>query len=1253
VIKQIIEMAEEGRPDVVATEADALSAATRAVKRGKPYEVFLIDQRLGPGKDGIEVLQDLRRLSPESDAIIFTGYGDPKDGLRAYEQGAFRYISKPFPNEELLFLLKSVKQWRKETREHVWQKIFSQTMEETLHKKAFHDVAETVVKQALKLGFERAHLFWVPRYEDANLESAMIGIAAAGHGCIKQFGKPATQHMIFPMTRWFGLLATHDAIFLRPEEVNGVKAEMAEHGYKWPAGENAILPLYGSTRLLGALLLDHGTHLKSLSDHERALLNFFARQVSLALENASLYIQEKRSREEADIISTVGKQVSTLAATNDMPALVSEVRALMSKLMNTSNLALVLCNDETSELEFHRIYAETRRYEYFRMPFGSGLEGYLISHHAGLFKPSGVAEFARANNISMDEPIPAQWMGAPLVVADQVIGALTLQNFGDETKFTKRDWHLWAAVAHQIAGAIQLSRLHESEQRDTERLNVQRRAMTEMLRVAQRREEDLWLTAITVATANFGTAFNRALLFLENDEHAELGLKAAVGTEDSEKAHRDWERDEVRRYQFADFLRDLDLGQVAPTDFAQLVGTIHIPLNPPAPDALNETIRTGGVAIVKEKDLATRLPRALLEKVAMAECAVIPVRSGERIIGVMVVDNKHNHIKLKQPQLFRLQNLLGYAGLVKETLRQQAKSESLLDANYQIISGAAHETLKETLQRICETAHTFTEADWVIIYPYKESETIFDVANVGFKGEISTPLEAVIVEKPSKSGMSYFVLTNGQLVINDLSKSKMKIVKRMKATHFIRVEKVQALIGIAIKDPFTQQTLGLLYLDYRRARAFTELEIHHARSFASLAAVAISNARRFDQERQHQRLLAAQSIAEVANRVIDQDDMFRQVLDDLQELFHGAAICILTYDPDEKALRFAPATLKFYRAAGMKNAAERIFPLGGPSLACRVARESLARHKGIVINVPDISNDKDYLKVISTSQSELCVGLMDSEKELLGVLVLERDGPFGFSTEDENLIQIVALQLSQGLERIRKSDQLTFTQTVATMTAWAADIAHDIKNEVGTIKMSAYYIKEYAETREEVLDAVDEIVKSTKILAQADPQASQKKQDVLFDAIIKKHAYPLAQDRSIQLECQLNAPDCYVTVNSIAMRRILRHLTRNADRAMQNKPEKKIIIRTFQPDRDHVEMHFQDFGVGVSEKVQSALFWKTITTKTAKDSGGHGLLFTRQLVEDMDGTIRLLKSEPGKGATFAIRLPVSKVYESTETGADQ
>ena len=62
-----------------------------------------------------------------------------------------------------------------------------------------------------------------------------------------------------------------------------------------------------------------------------------------------------------------------------------------------------------------------------------------------------------------------------------------------------------------------------------------------------------------------------------------------------------------------------------------------------------------------------------------------------------------------------------------------------------------------------------------------------------------------------------------------------------------------------------------------------------------------------------------------------------------------------------------------------------------------------------------------------------------------------------------------------------------------------------------------------------------------------------------------------------------------------------------------------------------------DNGLGMGEEVKNRLFTSFFSTKEGKGTG-LGLLNTKKIVKEHGGTINI-KSQPGKGSTFTIRLP--------------
>jgi DNA-binding NtrC family response regulator len=79
--------------------AESGEEAIRQIERSQP-EVILLDLQL-PGISGLEVLKRAREISPESETIILTGHGTIDTAIESIRAGAFDYVSKPCPLEEL------------------------------------------------------------------------------------------------------------------------------------------------------------------------------------------------------------------------------------------------------------------------------------------------------------------------------------------------------------------------------------------------------------------------------------------------------------------------------------------------------------------------------------------------------------------------------------------------------------------------------------------------------------------------------------------------------------------------------------------------------------------------------------------------------------------------------------------------------------------------------------------------------------------------------------------------------------------------------------------------------------------------------------------------------------------------------------------------------------------------------------------------------------------------------------------------
>jgi two-component system response regulator HydG len=68
------------------------------------YDAVLSDIKM-PGRSGIELVGELRRLRPETPIVLMTAFGSIDSAVEAMRAGAFDYVTKPFEPEAVLFAL--------------------------------------------------------------------------------------------------------------------------------------------------------------------------------------------------------------------------------------------------------------------------------------------------------------------------------------------------------------------------------------------------------------------------------------------------------------------------------------------------------------------------------------------------------------------------------------------------------------------------------------------------------------------------------------------------------------------------------------------------------------------------------------------------------------------------------------------------------------------------------------------------------------------------------------------------------------------------------------------------------------------------------------------------------------------------------------------------------------------------------------------------------------------------------------------
>ncbi len=130
-------------------------------------------------------------------------------------------------------------------------------------------------------------------------------------------------------------------------------------------------------------------------------------------------------------------------------------------------------------------------------------------------------------------------------------------------------------------------------------------------------------------------------------------------------------------------------------------------------------------------------------------------------------------------------------------------------------------------------------------------------------------------------------------------------------------------------------------------------------------------------------------------------------------------------------------------------------------------------------------------------------------------------------------------------------------------------------------------------------------------------------------------ARPQAEASKIEITVQHEIEGVGVRVDRDLLKQALLNVVVNAMQAM---PEGGSLTFDALADDDMAEIRISDTGAGIPPDLREKIFRLYFTTR--KEGSGIGLAMTFRIVQLHDGTIDFT-SEPGKGTTFSIRLPIA------------
>jgi signal transduction histidine kinase len=208
----------------------------------------------------------------------------------------------------------------------------------------------------------------------------------------------------------------------------------------------------------------------------------------------------------------------------------------------------------------------------------------------------------------------------------------------------------------------------------------------------------------------------------------------------------------------------------------------------------------------------------------------------------------------------------------------------------------------------------------------------------------------------------------------------------------------------------------------------------------------------------------------------------------------------------------------------------------------------------------------------------------------------------------------------------------------------AAGVAHELRNPLGAISNSVYFLNMVLEEVEpgvrEALAIVDKEVRTCERIIQSLLNFARIKsplrQELNVNAVLRTVLSRIALPENVQLAYQPDEDLPIILADPNQLDIILGNLILNAVQAMPGGG--RLRITTKAPDSEWVAVSISDTGVGIPGENLEQIFEPFFTTKAR--GIGLGLALVRDLVVVNGGSIEV-QSQVGQGSVFTVRLPLA------------
>ena len=760
---------------------------------------------------------------------------------------------------------------------------------------------------------------------------------------------------------------------------------------KWHPEDMLLVPIRSSTgELLGLISVDDPVDGRIPDRRTLELLETFAAHAAVAIENIRTYQTIQRLAARRAAVAQVAREASSLL---DESELLEVAVQAVKRNFGYDHVAVMLADESGEELEMKAAASvfEGARPGQYRQKASEGMIGWTFR----------TGKTRLANDTAQDPYFfsvpgwePKSELCVPLRVRDKVVGVLDVAD-KDPGAFTPEDVGALEILADLLSVAIHNARLFRE---------VQSR---------------LWEIS---ALARAGEALNKAATV---EEVLEITLDTALafaGIKEGSIVLVDREANCLR----------LGASRNIPKEVVEEFNARRVPINTGTFGIVYET------GEVFETDDAFADPRVAKGLFTLhKELTNVPLKTEAGVVGILVLDTL-----LTSEQKRLIAALCDIAAV--------SLSRALLFAE-------RDRRVREltALNEISQSVSSTLDLDEILAGLYEGLSGVLDLKNfyVAFydksRDEVSFPLayeDGKQVHWPSRTGgkglTEYVIRTGEPLFLPENAAEKIEALEGVE--HIGRPARAWMAAPMVVGE----DVIGVIAVqDYERDNAFSPSDLNLLMTVANQLAIAVQNARLFQQERKRREMAQTlQELGQVLASTLELDELIDRALDLLKRL--------VDYDTASLAL-LEDSQLKIVAARGFGELTDQVLQIVFNANTNKPFQMMKKTKRPILLRNTEEVRIFDQVPGVEAIKSWIGAPIIYRDR-IIGQIGIDKTVPYFFTEDDAEMVMLFANQLGIAIENARLYRQIR---------NFAAELEKSVQERTAELQKA---LKELAEERDRV-----------------------------------------------------------------------------------------------------------------------------------------------------------------------------------------